>query len=148
MLNALIAIGILFGAILFPGCSSTVNRSKANSVNFEQINITIPEITETATFYKYESQDKTVSFFAVKSFGGKIKVAFNACDVCYPEKKGYRQEGNYMVCNYCGLKFSINEIGTENKVGGGCWPSYLPFQVRGNNIVIEKSALEDGKWRF
>ena len=138
----------MFGIILFPGCSTTGNTSKTNSVNFEQIGITIPEITETATFYKYESNGKTISFFAVKSFDGKIKVAFNACDVCYPEKKGYRQEGNYMVCNYCGLKFSINGIGTENKFGGGCWPGYLPSQAIGNKIVIEKSDLEGGKWRF
>jgi uncharacterized membrane protein len=68
--------------------------------------------------------------------------------VCYPEKKGYRQEGNYMVCNNCGLKFAINGIGTENKVSGGCWPGYLPSKIEGQYIIIEKESLENGKWRF
>jgi len=101
--------------------------------------MTIPlsEVSENAKWYEYNGR----KFFTVKDSNGTIKTAFDACDVCYRQRKGYRQEGDDMVCNNCGLRFAINGLGTENKNPGGCWPGYLPNIIEGDNVVIKISDL-------
>ena len=97
------------------------------------ITIPVSEISENAKWYKYNDS----RFFIIKADNGTIRTAFDACDVCYQQGKGYKQEGDYMVCNNCGLRFAINGIGTENKTLGGCWPSYLPHTIKDDNVIIE-----------
>lgn len=116
--------------------------------DYGEMKIPLSEISEKVKWYEYESNGVTIRFFAVKAGDGTIKTAFDACDVCYKNKKGYRQEGDYMVCNNCGRRFLINSLGTENRNPGGCWPGYLPSYVEADNLVIKKSDLEKGKWRF
>ncbi len=112
------------------------------------LKIPLSELSGTAKWYNYNFDGVNIRFFAVKAPDGSIKTAFDACDVCYASKKGYHQEGDYMVCNNCGRKFLISNLGTENKNPGGCWPGYLPSRAEGNNLVINKSDLENNKWRF
>ena len=95
-----------------------------------------------AHFYTYESAaGKTIRFFVLKSSDGVIRAAFDACDICFEAKKGYRQEGDYMVCNNCGMKFPSAKINEES---GGCNPSPLKREVEGDNIVILKEEIEKG----
>ena len=42
---------------------------------------------------------------------------------------------------------NIDGLGSKNK-GYGCWPSYLPHEVKGNNILIKISDLKGGRHRF
>lgn len=114
----------------------------------EEIKISPSEISEKVKWYEYDSNGVKIRFFVVKADDRSIKTGFDACDVCYKFKKGYRQEGNYLVCNNCGRRFSISGLGTENKNPGGCWPGYLPNIVKDGYIIIEKSDLERGRWRF
>ncbi|MEM3554980.1 MAG: Fe-S-containing protein, partial [Candidatus Micrarchaeaceae archaeon] len=65
--------------------------------------------------------------------GAGDEAAFNACDVCYPARKGYHQEGDVMVCNNCGRRFPTNQI---NIVRGGCNPAPLERAVDGDTLVI------------
>ena len=77
----------------------------------------------------------------------KVRIAFDACDVCFAEKKGYRQNGDVMVCNNCGKQFHIDGIGTEN-VQGGCWPSYLPMTSTDGDVRIKISDVVSKKYMF
>ena len=43
--------------------------------------------------------------------------------------------------------FSIDGLGTKNK-GFGCWPSYLPHKIEGDNVIINKNDIISGKRRF
>ena len=139
---------LLAGILLVSGCinasttGDVVSTQDANRV----MKIPVSEISSQVKFYSFNSGGTKVNFFAVKGSDGKIRTAFDACDVC-GGYKGYRQEGNDMVCNNCGRYFDINDIGTKNR-GGGCWPSYLSHMTEGDDIVIEKSELLAGKWRF
>jgi uncharacterized membrane protein len=110
----------------------------------DSIKIPLSEISETAAFYNYGD----IEFFIVEASDGTPKTAFNACDVCYRSKKGYRQDGEDMVCNNCGNHYPISGLGTKNLRGGGCWPGYLPNTVEGDYIVIKKFDLESGAYRF
>ena len=138
-----IAILIIAGAFfIFSGKLGVTGNVVKNSN--EDITISVSEISGTAKFYEQDG----IRFFAVKADDGSVKTAFDACDVCYYSKKGYRQEGDYMVCNNCGNKYPIIGLGTENLRGGGCWPGYLPSRIEGENLIIKTSDLEKGSYRF
>lgn len=94
-----------------------------------------------AHFYTLMVQGRPVEFFVLKDESGTVRAALNACDVCYPAKKGYHQEGNDMVCNNCGRRFPINQIGL---IRGGCNPSPLNPAVDGSSVVIQESELTAG----
>jgi len=111
------------------------------------VTIPISGITNNAKWYEYDSGGSRLRFFAVKASDGTVKTAFDACDVCYYAKKGYRQEGDDMVCNNCGNRYPISGLGTENKNPGGCWPGYLPNIIQGDSALIKKSDLENNRWR-
>ncbi len=98
-----------------------------------------------AHYFSYESQGKTINFFVVKSNDGTIRAAFDACDVCFPERKGYSQDGDYMICNNCGQKFHSSRI---NVVKGGCNPAPLRRAVQGRNLVISSADILSGRNYF
>jgi len=112
--------------------------------DLDAVKIPLSEIPNKASFYEYEG----IEYFTVKTNDGTIKTAFDACDVCYNAGRGYSQEGNDMVCNNCGNHYPINGLGTRNLRGGGCWPGYLPSKIQGDYLVIKKSDLEEGRYRF
>ena len=95
-----------------------------------------------AHFYKVVDGGSEIAFFVTKASDGSIKTAFDACDVCYREKKGYVQDGGFMLCKQCNKKFDINRIGPHSV--GGCNPSYLPSVQKGDNLVISLSDLKTG----
>ena len=94
-----------------------------------------------AHYFSYRSGEANVNFFVLKSHDGVIRAAFDACDVCYHAKKGYRQEGDSMVCNNCNMKFSSNLI---NEVKGGCNPAPIQRSVVDGKLVIAAADLEQG----
>jgi hypothetical protein len=111
------------------------------------VQIPTDDISTDAKWYPYDSDSVEIRFFAVRSNDNEIHVAFDACDVCYDAKLGYRQDGVKMVCNNCDKSFPIRAIGTENKAGG-CWPSYLPMSIDDDNIIIKILDLEEKKYMF
>jgi len=124
--------------------SNLASPETTNPAGF--VSIPVSEITNSAKWYEYDSDRNKIKFFVVKASDGTIKTAFDACDVCYTEKKGYRQEGSYVICNNCGNRYPISGLGTENKIPGGCWPGYLPNVIEGDNVIIKKSDLENNQW--
>ena len=112
-----------------------------------EVRMLMSNVTATPKWYSYDSSGVTVRYFAVKGTDGNIHIATDACDVCYSAHKGYRQDGTFMACNNCGKTFAINGIGTEN-VGGGCWPSYLPWTNKDGYVVINTSDLDGKRFMF
>lgn len=113
----------------------------------DEIHIPLSDITQTAKFFNYNSNGVNIKFFAVIGSDGDVHTAFDACEVCFQEKKGYYQDGRNMVCRNCGNRYTTNQIGTANQ-GGGCWPAYLDRTVSSDNVVIKISDLEGGLWLF
>ena len=98
-----------------------------------------------ARTYTHQADGKTIQFFVLKSSDGVIRAAFNACDVCYLDKQGYRQEGDEMVCNACGQRFPSELI---NEVRGGCNPSPLERTIEGGEVVIRVDDILAGSNYF
>ena len=95
-----------------------------------------------AHYYKFESGGKEIAFFLVKAGDGSIRSAFDACDVCYQEKKGYEQQGDAMLCKNCNKKFAINRIGPH--ASGGCNPSSLAHTEANGSVLIKVEDLQAG----
>jgi ribosomal protein S14 len=99
-----------------------------------------------ARFYEYKTPNGvTVKYFILKSSDGVVRAAFDACDVCWPEGKGYVQKGDFMVCRNCGRRFASVKV---NVITGGCNPGALQRQVAGDQLVIKVKDIIDGKKYF
>jgi uncharacterized membrane protein len=110
-------------------------------VNGEVV-IPLKEINDgKAHYYSLNEHDSSIRFFVVRSKDNIFRAAFDACDVCFPEKKGYSQAGDYMICTNCGQKFHSTQI---NVLKGGCNPAPLMREIVGNNLVITVSAIRSG----
>lgn len=121
------------------GVAAAVGPLKAEG---GRVSIPASELSEKARFYEYKTASgKTVNFFAVRSPDGVYRAALNACDVCFAGKQGYRQEGEEMVCNKCGMHFPSSKI---NEVRGGCNPIGLERKIEGDRVVIDARGLEAG----
>jgi len=144
----LICIGLFMVSTLPNTDTNDKLESKTVASEGNEIKILASEITDEATFYSYITDEAVdIEYFAVRDSDGEIRVAFDACDVCYHAKKGYRQNGDVMHCINCGLEFAISGLGSLNS-GGGCWPSNLPLRTDGDYVVIETSDLEDKLFMF
>ena len=111
-----------------------------------QVSIPLEKVSDgRAHFFTYRSGGTDIRFFVMKSADGVFRAALDTCDVCYKHDKGYRQEGNFMICNACDMKFDSNRI---NDVQGGCNPAPLSRTVAGNELFIAEAELARSAWYF
>ena len=116
-------------------------HKKVKSVN-GKIMIPLSDINDgNAHHFQYKNDGTSIKFFVVKSSDGIVRAAFDACDVCFPEKKGYTQDGDFMICNNCGRRFHSTRI---NVVEGGCNPAPLNREVVADNLVIKVEDVVPG----
>jgi len=95
-----------------------------------------------AKYYKYTAANGLqIRYFILKSSDGVIRAAFDACDVCWQARKGYRQEGDVMVCNNCGQRFPSVKV---NVIKGGCNPAPLNRTLDGDRLIIKIADLLEG----
>ncbi len=83
---------------------------------------------------------KIIYFFVVKDKNGIYRAAANACAVCFKTYKGFRQEGNEIVCNNCGNRYPVEKIATEK---GGCNPGPINpnLEVKNGQIIIKQADI-------
>jgi hypothetical protein len=98
-----------------------------------------------AHYYSFVDGGKSIDFFILKSSDGVVRAAFDACDVCFGAHKGYRQQGDLMICNNCGQQFPSVKI---NEVRGGCNPGPLERAVEGTDLVIRSTDIASGAGYF
>jgi len=106
-------------------------------------------ITEEAQFYPYNAGDLDMEVIAVKASDGTIRTAFNTCQVCFDSGRGYyRLEGNMLVCQNCGNRFSPDQV---ELVQGGCNPVPILSENKTEDettITIPKDYLEENQDLF
>lgn len=111
-----------------------------------KVSIPLSQVSDgKAHHFSFEDQGVELKFFVVKSPDGVVRAAFDACDVCFREKKGYSQDKDFMVCNNCGMRFHSSRI---NEVEGGCNPSPLVRKIDADALIIATSDLAAGKRFF
>jgi uncharacterized membrane protein len=96
-------------------------------------------------FFRFlNPSNQEVKFFVGRDAGGEVQVAFDADEVCAKNKRGFRQDGEWVICNKCDKSFRLSEV---NAGGGGCKPVPLQHQVLGSELLIAEADILQG-WRF
>ncbi|ACS78750.1 DUF2318 domain-containing protein [Maridesulfovibrio salexigens] len=132
---------LLLAFLLLPA-----NGFAGMEIGDKELSIPINEVNDgQAHYYSVNLDGKEIRFFVVRSKDGIIRAAFDACDVCYRSKKGYSQQGDFMVCNNCGMRFHSTRI---NVVKGGCNPSPLARETKDDKLVISLDAVRSGAMYF
>jgi uncharacterized membrane protein len=124
-----------------PGGHTLVQAGQNGTISFAATDFSDGK----ARFYRFQGQSGPIDFFVVRSMDGVVRAAFDTCDVCYREHKGYRQEGGDMVCNNCGQHFRTDLV---NVLKGGCNPAPLQRQLASDKVVIAVNDLEQGAGYF
>jgi uncharacterized membrane protein len=130
-------------------CISGVSGIPATASAAPPALVTYPEKTFAdgkARFFSYKTDDGVaIRYFILRSSDNVIRAAFDACDVCWPENRGYSQQGDVMVCNNCGRRFQSVRI---NEVRGGCNPAPLNRKVENGFVIIQLTDVLQGKRYF
>jgi uncharacterized membrane protein len=71
----------------------------------------------------------------IHKHNGEYAVALDACQIC--GARGYRQEGDNIICRNCGAAMYAPSIGEA----GGCNPIPVSSHVMGAQIVVDLSSL-------
>ena len=144
-LALLIVAGAAFAFVSTRGGGATA-ATTTQAAPGGDVKIALADVNDgKAHFYSYDAGGTQVKYFVLKSSDGKVRAAFDACDVCYAQKKGYHQEGDEMVCNNCGRRFPSTKI---NVVEGGCNPSPVDRTVKGDTLVLKTADLQAGVQYF
>ena len=142
VISLLVTASALVGWLGIPGTGG----EKSVIVSAGKVAIPVADLNDgQAHFYSYKGQHGKIPFFVIKGKDGTLRAAFDACDVCYKEKKGYEQKGDEMICRNCNQTFPVAKIGT---VSGGCNPSPLKTTRNGAALEIAASDLEAGARYF
>ncbi|MHB8790064.1 MAG: Fe-S-containing protein [Desulfobulbaceae bacterium] len=150
-ITVLLWLGCVVGSFLFAADTYALfgfPGGKYSQVKAENGLVTIPldQVNDgKAHYFSHDVQGKTIKFFVIRSNDGVIRAAFDACDVCFPEKKGYSQDGDFMICINCGQRFHTSRI---NVVKGGCNPAPLHRVSQGRNLVIAAADILTGSRYF
>jgi uncharacterized membrane protein len=150
---AVIAVVVVAGLAFYLFQSGFDNKPQARTSSIQ------PEVTATevsfpvqafsdgqAKYFQYPAGNGiTVRFFILRSSDGVVRAAYDACDVCWREGKGYYQEGDFMVCRNCGQRFASVKV---NEIKGGCNPAPLDRTVVGNKLVIKTADILQGVQYF
>ena len=139
-------ITVAFVVVLNRGGEAPAAAPAPVAAGGAEVTIPVADVSDgQAHFYSYDASGVEVKYFVLKSADGEYRAAFDACDVCYPNKKGYTQQGDDMVCNNCGLTFESTRI---NEVKGGCNPSPIERTVKGKDLVLQTADLQAGAQYF
>lgn len=98
-----------------------------------------------ASYFVYHANGTDIKFFVLRASDGTVRAAFDSCTSCYHAKLGYRQDGETMICNNCGMSFRSTDVG---HITGGCSPVPLKNSQDGKMLVVKAKDLEEGAKYF
>ncbi|MEA4955154.1 MAG: Fe-S-containing protein [Pseudoflavonifractor sp.] len=140
-------LALVLGVAGLVGCTAAVKTPEADAgaapqetamaAAGETADMTIPEdeLTGTPRFYATEVEGTPMEVIALLASDGKVRTAFNTCQVCYSSGRGYyKANGDELVCQNCGNRFVGDAVGI---VGGGCNPvPILEKESNGRDDII------------
>lgn len=100
-------------------------------------------------FYRFlNAGNQEVKFFVGRDHQGTLQVAFDASDICFKKKRGFRveagEDGDWVICNACDKSFRLSTI---NAGTGGCAPTTLGHRVESDQVILSETEILAG-WRL
>lgn len=108
-----------------------------------QVKISLSDLQpQDVRFYRFlNAGNQEVRFFVGRDAAGTVQVAFDANADCAKLKRGFRHDGEWMVCRKCDKSFRLADV---NAGGGGCKPVPLGHHVQGDKLLIAESDVLKG----
>jgi FTR1 family protein len=101
-----------------------------------EVRIPVSQLADsTVHFYRADLGDTSVRFMVVHEANDQYVTALDACQIC--GSKGYKQEGQNVVCRNCGAVIYIPSIGQK----GGCNPIPVKSRVEGGTVIVNLTDL-------
>jgi len=111
---------------------------KMLAVENNRVRIPLSELTDSSLhFYTAEVNGTVIRFLVIHQTNGDYVTALDACQIC--GRKGYRQEGQNIICRNCGASIYVPSIGDH----GGCNPIPVKSSLAGGEVIVDLSALAD-----
>jgi len=140
-------LALMLAATLVAFCFQRPDKSKVVKPVNGVVIIPMEKVSDgTVHFYRFNDGRKEIVFFVARGSDGVFHTAFDACEVCFMERKGYAQQGDYLICKACNAKYAINMIGQVN--GTGCKPFNLHHSEDAKNIIIKEVDIRAGARLF
>jgi uncharacterized membrane protein len=93
-----------------------------------------------ARFFVYHARDGGETLLIVaRDDQGHLQAVLDACERCYPNRRGYSADHGGLTCNYCATHYKVGEISHGM---AGCQPVKIPFRTVGQAIRIGTLELE------
>lgn len=108
-----------------------------------QVKINVADLKpQEVRFYRFLNRgNQEVHFFVGRDGAGTVQVAFDANETCAKLKRGYRHDGEWVICKKCEKSFRLAEV---NAGGGGCKPIPLEHRVEGGQLLIAEADVLKG----
>lgn len=101
-----------------------------------EVSIPVSQLSDSRLhFYTADLGNTTVRFMVVHEANDQYVTALDACQIC--GSKGYKQEGQNVVCRNCGAVIYIPSIGQK----GGCNPIPVKSRVEGEIVIVNLTDL-------
>ncbi len=129
---------ILLLAAEFVYARAAAQPADATKLTIQNNFVTIPlaQLTDSNLhFYSVTLNGTTVRFLVIHKRNGEYATALDACEIC--GAKGYRQQGDNIICRNCAAAIYAPSIGES----GGCNPIPVSSQVVGDMVKVDLSAL-------
>jgi uncharacterized membrane protein len=98
----------------------------------------------TVRFYRFlNSGNQEVKFLVARDAAGAFHTAFDASENDFKLRRGFRQDGDWIVNNKCDTTCRLEEIST----GGGCRPVPFRHRLEGTTLVVAEAVVLEG-WRY
>jgi uncharacterized membrane protein len=147
LLFVLVAFGALFGADwLFEGGIRQSDFERVTPGSDGQVTIDVAALKNgDVRFYRFLNRaNQEVKFFVGRDLQGVVQVGFDASEVCAKRKRGFKHDGEWMVCRTCDKAFRVAET---NSNPGGCAPVALAHRLSGSQLILAESDILAG-WRL
>jgi uncharacterized membrane protein len=142
----LLVLGAAWGAeVALEGRLNAAGFQRVSPVQGQvRIDVASLKPQEVRFFQFLNSGNQEVHFFVGRDKAGKIQVAFDADETCAKYKRGFHQEGEWMICNKCDKAFHLVDV---NSGGEGCSPIPVRHQLAGTQLAIAETDILQG-WRL
>ncbi|MGN0806125.1 MAG: Fe-S-containing protein [Candidatus Coproplasma sp.] len=118
--------------------------------NSKNLVISLSALTTDAQFFGIIVDETYMEVIAFK-YGTSYRTAFNTCQVCYGSRKAYYiQSGSNLVCQNCGNRFALSNVGLKSS-SYTCSPYPILDTDRttdDENIIITYNFLVKSKNMF
>jgi len=131
-----VVVGLLGAEFVYARTLDRPSPAQSLAAVNDEVEIPLSDLTDSSLHYFTARVGiDTVRFLVIHKTNGDYATALDACQIC--GAKGYRQEGQNVVCRNCGAVIYIPSIGEK----GGCNPIQLKSRVEGGEVIVNLADL-------